>query len=267
VEDLEMKIKTGVAKLPKILTIDIETSPAIAYTWAQNMYETGLIKIKEPGKIISYSAKWLKGKQQTRGLIDYKGYKPNKVDDGKIVKDIHSLLDEADVVVTQNGVAFDSKYITTRIIAHNLPPPSPYRNIDTKQEAKKLLHLPSRSLDNLGKYFGLGAKQEHEGFPLWEKCMAGDAKAWERMKKYNAQDVRLTEALYLKLRPFMKSHPNFSTLKEIEACPRCTSTSAQRRGYTFTNASKYQRYQCNDCHGWYRGAKSIKISPKAGQGI
>ena len=42
---------------------------------------------------------------------------------------------------------------------------------------------------------------ENEGHELWLKCMAGNANAWKVMKRYNIQDVRVTEKLYDKLRP------------------------------------------------------------------
>jgi hypothetical protein len=50
---------------------------------------------------------------------------------------------------------------------------------------------------------GLGKKREHEGFALWLKCEAGDAKAWKAMRQYNIQDVRLTEKLFEEYRPWL----------------------------------------------------------------
>jgi DNA polymerase elongation subunit (family B) len=242
----------------KILTIDIETSPIEAYTWGPK-WETNLIEITKQSNIICYSAKWLKGTQETKALVDYKGYKKNKVDDSKLVKNIHKLLDEADIVVTQNGVDFDIKVMNARFLNNGLAPPSPYKVIDTKREAKKYLRLPSYSLDDMGEYFGLGRKMEHEGFNLWKKCMAGDKSAWERMKKYNAQDVRLTENVYLKLRPFMKTHPNlltFDVQEDKSNCPKCESPNVHSRGFLITTTSKYHRAQCRDCGGWYRYGKN-----------
>jgi len=256
----------------KILTIDIETSPIVAYTWGP-MWEANLIKVIKEGNIMCYSAKWLNGNQVTKGLIDYKGYKKGIVNDSKIIKDIHRLLDEADIVVTQNGVAFDSKYITTRFIANGLQPPSPYKNVDTALAARRLLKLPSNALDNIGKYFGLGEKMEHEGFALWEKCMAGDIKAWRKMKEYNEQDVKLTEKVYLKLRPFMKTHPNVTAYQGVIPtkeklptgdCPKCGSDHTQGRGYATNSTTTYARAQCQDCGGWYHYGKPVKRLFKPG---
>lgn len=259
-------------KEPRILVIDIETSPIVAYTWGPK-WETNLIEVVEQGKILSYSAKWLNGKQTTKALNDYKGYKKGIVDDEKIVKDIHGLLNETDILVTQNGVSYDTKYLNARFMEHGLAPPSPYKNIDTKIEAKKSLRMPSYSLDDMGEYFGLGRKLSHEGFSLWKKCMSGDLKAWNMMKKYNAQDVVLTEQVYLKLRPFMKSHPNVDAYNkedkehkkcETGNCPKCKSENTHARGYIVNSVSKYARAQCQSCGGWYRYGKNIMGKDKPG---
>ena len=241
---------------PKILILDIETSPIIASTWGPK-YETNIIEVIEDSQIICFSAKWYGGKQITKGLIDYEGYKAGVVDDSKIIKDIHQLLDEADVTVTQNGVSFDHKVINSRFIANDMLPPAPYKMIDTLSEAKRYLKLPSYSLNDMCTYFGIGQKLQHEGFKLWKDCIAGDAKAWKTMKKYNAQDVKLTEEFYLRLRPFMRTHPNFSVYADKNNCPKCGSSKVQARGFTATSTMMYRRAQCMACGGWFRFGKKV----------
>jgi DNA polymerase III epsilon subunit-like protein len=236
---------------PRILTIDLETTPIQAYTWGPK-WETNLIDFVEHSQILSYSAKWYGGKQDTKGLCDYTGYKPGKIDDKQLVKEVHSLIDAADIVVTQNGIDFDMKILNTRFLKHGMSPPSPYKNVDTKREVKKYFRLPSNSLNDIGQYFGLGKKLEHEGFPLWLRCMAGDMKAWTKMKKYNAQDVALTEKVYEKLLPYMKTHPNIGMYTGGHSCGKCGSSHLQKRGYERTTASVFQRLQCFDCGGWSR---------------
>ena len=244
------------ASEPKILIIDIETSPIVAYTWGPK-WEANLLEVNEESQIMCFSAKWLTGKQVTKGLSDYPGYKKNVINDKHIVADIHKLLDDADMVVTQNGISFDHKVINARFLANGMAPPSPYKMVDTKIEAKKYLKLASYSLDDMGQYFGLGRKIENGGFGLWKLCIAGNSKAWNLMKKYNAQDVLLTEKVYLKIRPFMKTHPNFSVLNNKNNCPKCGSSKIQLRGSAMTSSMMYQRAQCQGCGGWFRFGKRI----------
>lgn len=241
---------------PHILTFDIETFPAIGYFWGKK-WETNIIDVLEQSPVLSFSAKWLGGKQITKGLPDYKGYKNGSKDDSKLVKDMWSLLDEADVVIMQNGRTYDYKMTNARFLYHGLTPPSPFRMIDTKNEARKYLRLPSYSLDDMVKYFGLGRKMEHEGFDLWTKCLDGDRKAWAKMKAYNAHDVLLTEKLYLKLRSFVRSNLGIFYNSNI-VCPSCGSKNIQSRGLTRNQTTMYRRIFCTDCGSWSRTTKNIQ---------
>lgn len=241
---------------PKILFIDLETTPIEAYTWGPK-WETNLIEFTEHSRILSYSAKWLDGVHITKGWLDYKGYKPGALDDKAIVMDLWSLLDKADIVVAQNGNSFDLKIMNARFAFHKLTPPSPYKSLDTKLEARKYLRLPSNSLDDICDYFGIGRKLHHEGFPLWKACMAGDKAAWGRMKKYNKWDVVLLEKVYLLLLPWMKNHPNVGMYIGKLVCPKCGSGKMQSRGVSVNQTTSYKRVQCQDCGGWSRGP-SIK---------
>lgn len=251
---------------PRILTIDIETSPQVGYFWG-NIYETSIIKVLEHSQVISYSAKWLDGKQVTKALPDYKGYKPGRqnMNDKKLLEDLHALLEQADIVVGQNQIDFDIKVLNARFGKHNIYPPAPYKTVDTKREGRKYFKLPSHKLQNMSEYFGGEGKMEHEGFPLWERCMDGDPAAWRKMKAYNAQDVRETEKLYLKMRPFMKTHPNTGMYFEECVCTACGSANAQHRGYARTQTAVYRRFQCNDCGHWDKSAqKEYSIKTKRG---
>lgn len=234
---------------PKILIFDLETTPNSGFYWGQN-WETSIIKNIEYGKILSYSAKWLGDKRvTTRGWIDNKKFNDREL---PIVKELWELLNEADAVVAHNGKSFDVKKCNTKFAFYGLGPPSPYKIIDTKIEAKKYISLPSYSLNNIADYFGLGSKVEHEGFSLWEKCIAGKKAAWAKMKKYNKQDVVLLEEIYLKLLPWMKTQVNAGMYADKVVCPRCGGNKLQSRGWTVTNVTRYKRIQCMGCGSWSR---------------
>lgn len=236
----------------KVLLIDIETSAIKAYTWGPK-WETNLIEVIEPSKILSFSAKWLGGRSITKGLPDYKGYKKGVLEDDRICEELHGLLNEADLVVAHNGRAFDIKTINARMMFNGLKPTSPYKIFDTKTEFKKRFRLASNSLDDLCGYYGLGRKLEHEGFPLWKRCEAGDPKAWAKMLKYNRHDIVLLEALYLLMRPWAENHPNIAFLSDFpEGCPACGSRKVQSRGWNKTRTRKSKRYFC-ECGQWFSG--------------
>ena len=60
-------------------------------------------------------------------------------------------------------------------------------------------------------------------FELWAQCMQGNDSSLEYMEKYNRYDVELLEEVYLKLRPWIKSHPNVGLYMETEesVCANC----------------------------------------------
>lgn len=117
------------------------------------------------------------------------------------------------MLIGHNIRRFDNKWCTTKFLKYGLPPPTPTLFVDTFSEAKKLFYLPSYSLDNVADYFGLGHKIHVEGHKLANKCVKGDEKSWRKMKRYNEQDVRLTEKVFNKMYPWIAGNRVFRGIK------------------------------------------------------
>lgn len=133
-----------------------------------------------------------------------------------------------------------------------MSPPSPYKTIDTKKVAKSVAGFDSNSLNNLGIDLGEGEKIKHRGFDMWEGCMAGKKRDWADMKRYNKKDVDLLAKIYLRLRPWMKNHPDISEYsKDAIFCPRCKSKRLQKRGTFRNKTALMDRLQCLGCGGWF----------------
>ncbi len=220
------------------------------------IYETNIVEMIEQSFLLTFSCKWLGEKTvYTYGLPDFSDYKRDTHSDSQLVQKLNSFIEKADIVVAHNGDRFDIPTMNTRLLFHGFAPPPPYKTVDTCKEARKVLKLPSNKLDDIGEYFGLGRKLAHTGKHLWLACMNGDIKAFKEMKKYNAQDVLLLEKVYLKLRPFLR-HPNVNIQnRTMGACPKCSSTNLQHRGFTYTRTSEAPRLCCNDCGSWSLGRK------------
>lgn len=248
---------------PKILLVDLETSPLVSFNWG--IYEQNAIKVVKEWHILCFAYKWLDGgATKVVSLPDFPMYKKNKDNDKEVVKKLHELFDEADIILAQNGDSFDIKKSNARFIYHGFSPPSQYKTIDTLKIARRNFKFTSNKLGDLGEYLGVGKKVSTGGFELWDKCMKGDLKAWSLMKRYCKQDVDLLEKVYLKLRPWSKTHPNLALFNtaEKESCPNCQSDNVQKRGYTPTNAIWYRRFQCQQCTAWFKGTESVgKLRP------
>ncbi len=243
---------------PKILLYDLETFPNKGYFWAGKMYEVNIIKTIEYGGLASVAWKFL-GDSKIQFLS-----REGKRDDKNIVKKLWELFDQADATVAHNGIAFDMKTSNTNILKYSMNPPSPYKSIDTKVEMKKYFRFDSNSLDAASRFLNLGRKLKHEGFDMWEECMADQPSAWKKMEKYNKHDVYLLEQLYNKLLPWMKPAINVAQLSGLEfGCPKCGSENLVLNGMQLSPAGAYQRYRCKDCGGYCKARKVEKGSLKA----
>lgn len=239
------------SKNAKILIIDIETAPHMAYTWGMWKQNIGQNQWIKKGYIMSFCAKWLGSDEVI--------YEENRTDNDKqLVKSMYDLLDEADIVVAHNGQKFDIPRIIGRGLVHGFSPPSPSFIVDTLLVARKEFGFVSNSLAALCKELGLpekGGHKKYPGFELWLGCLRNEEAAWNEMREYNIQDVISLEALYLAMRPYMRNHPNVLRTEEGDkvACPKCGSENIQWRGYYYTKAGLcYKRFVCMDCGGWGR---------------
>lgn len=231
----------------RILSADIETSPAIGYVWGLWDQNIGLSQLIQPSRVICFAAKWLDSKEMVFKSEFHNGKE-------EMLTVAHQLLDEADAVVGYNSRKFDVKHLNREFLLANMSPPSPYKHIDLMETAKKQFAFMSNKLQFLLTQTKVGAKMEHEGFPLWEKCLAGDEAAWTRMRRYNEIDTRETERLYKVLLPWIANHPSHGAHNGVDACPKCGSTSLTMQGHAYTATGQYQRYVCKDCGGWLRGS-------------
>jgi len=247
---------------PVVVTLDIETAPLDVYTWGIWEQDVGLDMITQEWSILSYSAKRLGNKRVEFHYTGNRG--PDKVrDDRDLCIRLRELLDNADIVVTQNGQAFDIKKINGRLIMHGLGPYSPIRVIDTKLVAKRYFGFTSNRLEWMGRHVNHTArKDKHKKFPgfeLWAECLRDNPKAWAEMRRYNSQDVIATEELYLHMRPWIANHPNMAVYAnpESRACPRCASTRLQQRGRAMSQSGEYLRWHCQSCGGWSRSKSTL----------
>jgi RNase_H superfamily len=249
---------------PKIITLDIETSPIQAFTWGLWKQNIGLNQIIKDWSILAYAAKTL-GERKVR-YMDVAD-QDDLYDDSLMLHGLWAELDAADIVITQNGKHFDHRKINARLVSMGLPPPSPYKIVDTKIEAAKLAMFTSNKLEWLAAVLTDAPKDAHTAFPgftLWRECLNGNPKAWAVMRKYNPKDVIATEKLYLRLRPYIVGHPNVTVYDEDETmrCPRCASPKLEKRGFMTTQVGQYQRYSCKGCGGWARSRYTVNTLEK-----
>ncbi len=245
--------------MDRILLFDLETAPSTAYIWGLYTEVNSMDFVKKEWYTLCWAAKWLDEKKvMSSSLPEHSLYKKEPENDYEVMKALRDLLDEADIVIAHNAVEFDVRKANTRFIMHKLTPPSPYKIVDTLKIARRYFSFMSNRLGDLGRFLGVGTKIDTGGFKLWKQCLAKDKKAWALMTKYCREDVCLLERVYLKLRPYIKVHPNLavrSLLTFDMCCPKCRGKALTKRGQQVSASGLFQRYQCKTCGGW----SSIKI--------
>jgi len=229
----------------KILVLDIETKPALVYSF--QMYDTNISpeQVVDSGGTICFCAHWVGSKE----FMFYSDW-----DDGHdvMIAKAHELLSQADAVVSYNGNRFDLPKLRGQFILEGLVPPPPPTSIDLIKTVKQF-GLDMNKLAYVGPLLGVGNKLKHEGFSLWRSVLDGDPKAQRRMKRYCIQDVMVTTRLYERILPFIDNHPHLGDNKN--ECGACGSNHMQFRGFRRTKFFKVRRMQCQECGGWSTGTR------------
>lgn len=247
---------------PKVLLLDIETSPLESYHWGLWDQNISLSQINVEWTILSFAAKWLHAPRNSVVYLDTFDQDDYR-DDSELMARLWELLNEADFVIAQNGKRFDMKKIRARMVLMSFPPFSPVIVIDTLLIAKKVFGFTSNKLEWMADKLAVTKKRAHRKFPgfeLWIECLAGNKLAHKEMRLYNIDDILSMEEVYLALRPWAEGHPNLAAFYPDDGktrCPKCASEDLTKRGFVYTNVGKYQRFCCEHCGGWARSRYTV----------
>lgn len=244
---------------PKVLIFDIETFPMEVRVWQLGEQRVTLNQIVKDWSVAAWAAKWL---GDPASKVIYRDTRCNKDVryDKNILDALWKLLDEADIVITQNGKNFDSRKLNARFIEYGMKPPSPYEHLDTYKIADRVAEFTSHKLEYLTEKLNVKYKKlMHKAFPgqsLWDECLAGNTKAWAEMKRYNIHDVLSTEELYLNLRAWApETAPKPYSISAINRdCGVCGAKgSVYGNGTRQIRTKRYQRLTCNKCGSYSKG--------------
>ncbi len=243
------------------LVLDIETAPILGYFWELGEQYVGTDQIVKDWYIISWSAKWLGDDKVT--YRDIRNAKEG--DDKPILKELWKLLDQADIVITQNGKKFDSRKINARFMIHRMPPPKPYTHIDTYRLVKQVAAHTSNKLEYLTEKLNTNHKKTHHkkfpGLKLWIECLKGNREAWRELKHYNIEDVLSTEELYLNIKAWTTdAMPKMYVLTDnADTCSTCGYVGPMRKGKDRIRKSGiYIQNSCTKCGAWQVAKQKVK---------
>jgi DNA polymerase elongation subunit (family B) len=258
---------------PNILYIDIENSRMVVEFETYSLYGNDVIHpkhIKHDWYITCAAWAWLDNKTQKVGKIetvavnDFKTYKKDFRDDRGVVKRLHEVISQADLIVGHNSDAFDIKKINYKFIKYGLEPLDMPPTADTLKAAKKYAKSSSNKLYYLAKEFGVSMKIDLPS-SIMHAADNGCEKSLKKLVAYNKGDIRAGSELYFKMLPYIKNHPNIRKImgenvtKQIKqghvTCQNCGSKNMVKDGKLVQKTGKYQRHKCMDCGSKTKGGK------------
>lgn len=254
---------------PKILYIDIENSRMVVEFETYSLYNIEKIHpkhIKHDWYITCAAWAWLDTQKQSIGKIetvavnDFKTYKKDFRDDRLLVKKLHEVMSQADLIVGHNSDSFDIKKINYKFIKYGLPPLDLPATVDTLKAARKYAKSTSNTLYYLAKEFGVSMKIDLET-GVMHAADAGCEKSLKKLVRYNKGDIKAGVEVYFRLLPYITNHPSIDKImgrkvnNDHPNCQNCGSKKTQRYGMRTTKTGKYYRYRCNNCGSYTKGKK------------
>ena len=239
-------VNTQPLRIPKILLLDIETVMMEVFVWFLGKQRIPYQNVIKEWNMLSWAGKWLFSPeiifdvQTSKEAIDR--------DDKRIVSSLYQVINDADIIVGHNLNRFDIRKVNTRLLYHGFSPTKSFQTIDTLTVMKRHFSMSSYRLDDICKFLGLPIKI-HTGYDLWKQCLEGKQKSLDNMSTYNQNDVLILEELYLRVRGWIKSHPNCALYVESDTslCGNCASDNLMGDGRYYTPAGRFVAYRCDDC--------------------
>lgn len=237
----------------KTLLVDIERIPGrfTADFWSLNDYKGRRIhadNVAEWPTTVCFSAAWYGSKKP----LFHAAWEPGGSD--AMYRAAFDLYDQADLVITYNGVSFDNKHLISGWTERGMGRPSTWRDIDLLKVARQSQGWESKTLDSVCKRLGVEAKNDKYDVATARAAMAGNKTAQRKLRAYNINDCLIMAAVYERLMPYIKGHPHVAPTIGLErpTCPRCGSTDVKRTGTYTPGVYNYPEYRCSACAGPFR---------------
>ena len=181
----------------------------------------------------------------------------------KFLKNVHSLMIQADIIVGHNVDNADLPWLAGDLhIEAGLPPLPPIKSVDTLKVLRRQFKsgVPFKSLDAFCQIVGIASKTDRYDREAMERAVNKSVEDQERLTAYCVGDVLATQGLYDFLRPYITNHPAlFVDGKDnLTTCHRCgNDTEPIPRRYV-ANVLTYSMRRCTKCSGYSR----ISVEPE-----
>lgn len=252
------------APTKNVLTLDIERLPGrfTADFWDLNQFKGRRIHpdmVTEWPRTICAAWRWY-GLKRTEFASEW--------DDGHdgMIRRIWDALDTADILYGHNVARFDVRKLNSEFRDLGLPPPSPFKTVDTLREARKTFGDESNTLAALTARLGIDTKTDKYDVETARAACAGNKAAQRKLKAYNVGDIAASEALVDRLRGWIANHPHnvMGTIDDRPICNQCWGDNLERNGTKLAQQITYVLYRCKDCGANVQGTRHSRAAVTRG---
>ena len=175
----------------------------------------------------------------------------------KFLREIHSLMSRADIIVGHNLDAADVPWLKGDLhIEAGLPPLPPFKTVDTLKVLRREFKsgAPFKSLDAFCQIVGIPAKTDRYDREAMERAVGGSVEDRERLAAYCSGDVIATQGLLDFLRPYINNHPHLFVdgKDKLTVCNRCGGDTEPISRRYIANVISYSMRKCSQCQGYSR---------------
>lgn len=134
---------------------------------------------------------------------EVQGFRKGKdiTDDKALVKAAALALTDFDIWVTWNGKLFDVPVLNGRLRYHGLQPLPLTKHIDAMYYATGgSMRIGRRSLQSVSEYFDVANRKTPLSVRIWDRAMAGDEDAYNKIVEHCDADVLVTRDVFAVLK-------------------------------------------------------------------
>ena len=155
------------------------------------------------GVIISSDIKIYGGKHITRVN---RNLGKDGLDDKEICQEVKKDLESLGMIVSFYGLNYDRRFLNTRLLRWGLEPLQPRLHTDLCRIGFANISSTRRNLDTIGALLGIEQKKTHFDIQIWlEAAVNGEKKAIDMIVNHNVIDTEVTEKVFERLYPLIKS--------------------------------------------------------------
>lgn len=263
IADIAAGARLGVAT-KNVVTIDIERLPGrfAADFWDLNAFKNRRIHadlVTEWPRTICMAWK-VYGTKRVEFTSEW--------DDGPegMLRAAWDVFDAADLVYGHNHDRFDIRHLNTGWRDIGLPPPSPFKTLDTLKAARSTFGDESKTLNALCQRVGVVSKVDKYDVDVARAAITGNKAAQRRIKTYNCGDVEASEALVDRLRGWIPSHPHdlIGRIDDRPTCNQCWGDNLEHNGVKLAQQITYTLWRCGDCGANVQGTRHSRAAVTRG---